>query len=103
MVRFYLAALPVVATMTFAVPPHPGDVRLAQASRGIECHCRAEGRNYELGARICLRTATGYRLAECRMQQNVTSWMFGQEDCTPTADRSAGPGTRTAALALTPH
>ena len=51
----------------------------------INCTCRANGRNYALGERVCLRTAKGYRLAECRMQQNVTNWSIGQEDCSVSA------------------
>jgi hypothetical protein len=101
MVRSYLALLPAVAALSAAVPLGHRAVESAETPRRIECHCRANGRNYELGARICLRSAAGYRLAECRMQQNVTSWMFGQEDCSPTAGRPGEPGTRTAALALT--
>lgn len=101
MVRVYLAALPVVALLSVAMPVGDRAVGSAEAARMIECHCRANGRNFELGARTCLRTATGYRLAECRMQQNVTSWMVGQEDCSPTASRPAAPEALTVALALT--
>lgn len=101
MVRFYLTALPIVASMAVVVPLGHRNGEAAEPARTIECHCRANGQNYELGARICLRAANGYRVAECRMQQNVTSWAFGSEDCSPTAERSSGPGAMTAALALT--
>ena len=55
------------------------------APRAIECHCRANGRTYELGERVCLPTPSGQRVAECRMVQNVTSWSFGSEDCSVSA------------------
>jgi hypothetical protein len=62
----------------------------ARSSRDIECRCRADGRTYELGARVCLRTPSGYRVAECRMVQNVTSWSFGAEgDCSVSASLAA--------------
>ena len=68
-----------------AQPPPP-----ARSSRDIECRCRADGRTYELGARVCLRTPSGYRVAECRMVQNVTSWSFaGEGDCAVSASVAA--------------
>jgi hypothetical protein len=55
------------------------------APRAIECHCRANGQSYQLGARVCLSTPSGYRMAECRMQQNVTTWQVGVEECSVTS------------------
>jgi hypothetical protein len=55
----------------------------------IACTCRANGRSYALGERVCLSTAGGYRLAQCRMQQNVTSWAIGPDPCVV----SAGPAS----------
>ena len=101
MVRILLIGFPLIATTSFAGSPSPPDARMAMTPNKIECHCRANGRNYELGARICLRSPAGYRLAECRMQQNVTSWTFGQDDCSPTAGRPAPPEVITAAFTLT--
>jgi hypothetical protein len=40
----------------------------------LDCYCRAQGRTYAPGESICLRTAEGPRLAECRMVTNVMSW-----------------------------
>lgn len=89
MTRFWVAAvLPLLAMLPAATPLGARPAASAEAAPRIECHCRANGRDYALGARVCLRAPTGYRLAECRMQQNVTSWEFGQEDCSPTAERS---------------
>jgi hypothetical protein len=56
------------------------------------CRCRANGRSYELGERVCLKAPNGYRMAECRMVQNVTSWMFGSEDCVVSSGTAAVPG-----------
>lgn len=99
MTRFWVAALPLLAMLPAATPLGPRSAASAEATPRIECHCRANGRDYALGARICLRAPNGYRLAECRMQQNVTSWEFGQEDCAPTA--KVGPdGDLSLALAL---
>ena len=47
----------------------------------IECRCRANGQTFALGEKVCLQTPSGYRVAECRMEQNVTSWSFAQEEC----------------------
>jgi hypothetical protein len=47
-----------------------------------DCTCRANGRSYRMGERVCLRAPDGaLRTAECRMVQNVTSWAFSQESC----------------------
>ena len=54
---------------------------LAEGRPRIDCKCRANGRSFELGERVCLQTASGYRLAECRMVQNVTSWRVEAEGC----------------------
>ena len=47
----------------------------------IECRCRANGQTFALGEKVCLQTPSGYRVAECRMEQNVTSWSFAPEEC----------------------
>jgi hypothetical protein len=69
------AAAPAAAANFGHQPPH-----------GIvperDCTCRANGRSYRMGERVCLRTPDGaLRTAECRMVQNVTSWAFSQEAC----------------------
>lgn len=62
---------------------------LAQ-STGIACTCRANGRSYALGARACIRTPDGFRIAQCRMVQNVTSWLASDEGCVVSALRRTG-------------
>jgi hypothetical protein len=48
----------------------------ANAWAGANCTCRAEGVEVTLGETVCLRTATGPRLAQCQMVLNNTSWKF---------------------------
>ena len=64
-----------------AAPPAPA----AEGMRPIECRCRANGQNFALGERTCLLTADGYRLAQCRMVQNVTSWRVEPDSCVMSA------------------
>jgi hypothetical protein len=70
-----------------------------------KCTCRANGRSYELGERICLMSPSGWRVAECRMAQNVTSWEFGTEECNVGADLAptgGRAGSRPMAVAGSP-
>lgn len=46
-----------------------------------DCTCRALGRSFELGAKVCLKTPDGPRLATCGMSLNNTSWHFSKESC----------------------
>ena len=79
------ALLAAPAILEAAAPPAgPGQAPVA-APRAIECHCRANGRAYQLGDRVCLQTPSGHRVAECRMSQNVTSWRFDGDDCSVSA------------------
>jgi hypothetical protein len=59
--------------------------RQAQGAPRIDCTCRANGHSYQLGERVCLKTPEGFRIAECRMSQNVTSWAVGRDDCVVSA------------------
>jgi len=47
----------------------------------LECYCRAQGRIFAPGESICLRTAQGPRMAECRMETNVMSWGVTERPC----------------------
>lgn len=51
----------------------------------IDCTCRAGGQSYAMGAKACLDTPRGWRLATCSMVQNVTSWAVGEESCVVSA------------------
>lgn len=46
-----------------------------------DCTCRAQGREWGLGQTVCLKTATGERLATCTMDLNVTSWRITDVPC----------------------
>ncbi len=45
------------------------------------CYCRAQGRLFAPGESVCLKTADGGRLAECRMVTNVMSWGITDKAC----------------------
>jgi hypothetical protein len=49
-----------------------------------ECYCRAQGRLFAQGESVCLRTAEGGRMAECRMETNVMSWGITERRCPET-------------------
>jgi hypothetical protein len=46
-----------------------------------DCTCRAQGRDFHVGEKICLRTADGPRIAACDMELNNTSWRFSDQAC----------------------
>jgi len=47
----------------------------------LECYCLAQGRMFAEGERVCLKTADGPRLAQCRMEINVMSWSITETPC----------------------
>lgn len=49
----------------------------AQSHDPLNCYCRAKGRIFAPGERICL----GQRLVECRMEINVMSWAETESSC----------------------
>ena len=61
----------------------PGRFQQAQSTfhDPLNCMCRAQGRLFQLGEKICLRTAEGPRMAECQMVTNVTSWGLTERPC----------------------
>ncbi len=95
-----LAAL--AAASSSGVPPAAAAGAAVQGggNPAIACRCRANGHGYELGERACLRTPAGYRLAECRMVQNVTSWSVlagaAGEVCGVVSRLASPPGTAAA-------
>jgi hypothetical protein len=83
--RFAVLVAALVGLPALPAPAAGAGQTGVNAPRHIDCRCRANGQTYELGAKVCLSTPAGHRLAECRMEQNVTSWRFAQEDCSVTA------------------
>jgi hypothetical protein len=78
-----LAAL-LIAVASPAAAHDPEAAQEAQLTGGhnpLDCYCRAQGRTYAVGDRVCLRTAQGPRIAECEMVLNVTSWGFTERPC----------------------
>jgi hypothetical protein len=65
---------------------HDPPVQQAGASNHnpAECYCRAQGRLFAPGESVCLKTAEGGRLAECRMVTNVMSWGITDRACPET-------------------
>jgi hypothetical protein len=47
----------------------------------LDCYCRAQGRMFAPGEKICLKTAQGPRLAQCGMEINVMSWSLTDTPC----------------------
>ena len=73
---------------------------LAAGSAAADCTCRAKGRDYKHGERICLSGPAGPRSAVCGMEQNVASWIVIDEPCAVSA---RPPVQRLAQGALRPH
>jgi hypothetical protein len=62
-----------------------GEPSLVQAQvpahNPLDCYCRAGGKMFAIGEKVCLRTTDGPRLAQCRMEINVMSWAFSETPC----------------------
>jgi hypothetical protein len=66
-----------------ALAQEPAPVQHAQATPHdpLDCYCRAKGQIFAPGESICLKTAAGGRMAECRMVTNVMSWGITDRAC----------------------
>lgn len=76
----------VLLSLLLAVPATALDeaiVHRAQAPdhNPLDCYCRAQGRVFAPGERVCLRTVQGPRMAQCRMEINVMSWSITDAPC----------------------
>jgi hypothetical protein len=60
--------------------PAPQTVQ-APAHNPLDCYCRAQGKMFAEGEKVCLRTAEGPRLAQCQMEVNVMSWSVTETPC----------------------
>lgn len=56
----------------------------APAHNPLDCYCRAQGKMFALGERVCLKTAEGPKLAQCQMEINVMSWGITAVPCPET-------------------
>lgn len=73
-----IALLSILATAPALADSSPW---IALGVQNPECTCRFGGANLALGAQICVPTQQGMRMAECVMEQNVTSWKAGPLPC----------------------
>ena len=56
----------------------------APAHNPLDCYCRAQGRMFAPGEKVCLKTAEGPKLAQCQMEINVMSWSITEVPCPDT-------------------
>ena len=61
----------------------------AAAPAPTDCTCRNFGADLPLGARLCITTPQGRRLATCVREQNVTSWRTEDDSCGDVSQLSA--------------
>lgn len=54
------------------------------SNAGENCTCRGNGEDIPEGQTVCLKTASGMKLARCERVLNNTSWKILDSDC-PTA------------------
>lgn len=53
--------------------------------RTIPCRCRFNGKSYQLGEIVCMKTHVGTVLTRCDIFENNTSWMPSRQPCEPDA------------------
>ena len=51
------------------------------SNAGENCTCRGNGQDVPEGQTICLKTASGSKLARCERVLNNTSWKILETDC----------------------
>ncbi|QRM30675.1 hypothetical protein [Microvirga sp. VF16] len=56
----------------------------APAHNPLDCYCRAQGKMFAPGEKVCLKTAEGPKLAQCQMEINVMSWSITEVPCPET-------------------
>jgi hypothetical protein len=64
-------------------PPVPQTAQ-APAHNPLDCYCRAQGKMFAPGEKVCLKTAEGPKLAQCQMEINVMSWSITETPCPET-------------------
>ena len=75
--RLPAALFPLVLTVGLAASA-------GAALAGDNCTCRGNGKDIPEGETVCLKTASGMKLARCDRVLNNTSWKILESDC-PTA------------------
>ena len=67
------------------------DALISAAAADPDCTCRSQGRDYKLGASVCLSSPKGPRIATCGMVLNNTSWQFSDMPCVISAAPADAP------------
>jgi hypothetical protein len=80
------AVFAVILLLSSPAGAHDPALQAAQAPahNPLDCWCLAKGKKFAPGESICLRTAEGGRMAECRMETNVMSWGITETPCPET-------------------
>jgi biopolymer transport protein ExbD len=79
-----IAAAPVLARSVLAHEVPTSQTAQAPAHNPLDCYCRAQGKMFAPGEKVCLRTAEGPKLALCQMEINVMSWSITEVSCPET-------------------
>jgi len=79
----------VVLSLLVLAPAEAHERPLSQTTQApdhnpLECYCRAQGRMFAPGEKVCLKTAEGPKLAQCQMEINVMSWSITEIPCPET-------------------
>jgi hypothetical protein len=83
--RSVVVLLSVVLAAPAAALERPGSHPVQMPDHNpLDCYCRAQGRMFAPGERVCLKTANGPRLAQCGMEINVMSWSVTEIPCPET-------------------
>lgn len=77
----------VLAGFAAVAPARPAPAQPVPAHDPQNCYCRSAAGRSPVGARACLATPQGWRVAVCAMDQNVTSWSPTPEGCAPVSFR----------------
>ena len=56
-------------------------VLTSAAFSGPDCTCRYKGKNVPEGQSTCIKTANGFKVAQCARVLNNTSWKFTEKNC----------------------
>jgi len=82
----FLGLVAATPALTHEIPQEMPAAQTAQAPahNPLDCYCRAQGKMFAVGEKICLRTAEGPKLAQCQMALNVTSWSITDTACPET-------------------
>ena len=74
-----------------ASPYLPDGRTLSGDGVAIPCRCRFEGREVNVGERVCMATPNGTVLVRCELVGNITSWQPTETSCTVSdAGRARG-------------